>query len=54
MAPAYVRCTLDEFAREMAASEGINIREVEPFTMLLVQSAGLYLIGGRSVRLCGS
>ena len=38
MAPAYARCTLDGFAREMAASEGINIREVEPFTTLLVQT----------------
>jgi hypothetical protein len=38
MAPAYVRCAIDEFAREIAASEGIDIREVEPFTTLLVQT----------------
>jgi hypothetical protein len=38
MAPADVRCTLERFAREMAASEGIDIREVEPFTTLLVQT----------------
>ena len=38
MAPAYVRRTIDGFAREIAASEGIDIREVEPFTTLLVQT----------------
>jgi hypothetical protein len=32
------RCTLDGFAREVAATEGINIREVEPLTTLLVQT----------------
>ena len=38
MAPADVRCTIDGFARDMAASDGIDIREVEPFTTLLVQT----------------
>ncbi len=38
MAPAHVRCTLDGFAREVAATEGMNIREVEPLTTLLVQT----------------
>lgn len=32
------RCTLDGFAREVAATEGVNIREVEPLTTLLVQT----------------
>jgi hypothetical protein len=38
MAPADVRCTFDGFARERAASEGINIRAVEPLTTVLVQT----------------
>jgi hypothetical protein len=38
MAPADVCCTLDGFDRELEASEGINIRDVEPFTTLLVQT----------------
>ena len=45
MAPADVSCTLDGFVRELAASEGINIRDVEPFTTLLVQTTNsLYRI----------
>ena len=32
------RCTLDGFAREVAATEGVNIRELEPLTTLLVQT----------------
>ena len=38
MSAAHVRSTLDGFAREMAASEGVNIREMEPLTTLLVQT----------------
>ena len=38
MAPADVCWTFDGFVREVAASEGINIRDVEPFTTLLVQT----------------
>ena len=38
MAPAYERWTIDGFARETAASDGIDIREVEPFTTVLVQT----------------
>ena len=38
MTPVHVRCTLDGFAREVAATEGINIGEVEPLTTLLVQT----------------
>ena len=30
------RCTLDGFAEEVAATEGINIREVEPLVPILV------------------
>jgi hypothetical protein len=45
MATAHVRSTLDGFAREMAASEGVNIREMEPLTTLLVQTTNsLYRI----------
>ena len=38
MAPAYERWTIDGFARETAASDGIDIREVEPFTTVLVRT----------------
>jgi len=38
MAAAQLALTLDGFAREAAASEGINIQEVEPLTTLLVQT----------------
>jgi hypothetical protein len=41
MALAHVRCTFDGFARDVAATEGINIREVEPLTILLVQTMKL-------------
>lgn len=45
MSTAHVRSTLDGFAREMAASEGVNIREMEPLTTLLVQTTNsLYRI----------
>ena len=45
MAPAYLRCTIDGFAHEIAASDGIDIREVEPFTTLMVQTVNsLYRI----------
>ena len=45
MSTAHVRSTLDGFTREVAAGEGINIREVEPFTTLLVQTTNsLYRI----------
>ena len=38
MAPACMRCAVDGFAREIMAREGIDIREVEPFSILLVQT----------------
>ena len=38
MATVYVRWTIDGLAREIAASDGVDIREVEPFTTLLVQT----------------
>jgi hypothetical protein len=38
MAPAYTRWTIDGLAREIAASNGMDIREVEPFTTVLVQT----------------
>ena len=38
MAPAYMRCAINGFAREIMAREGIDIREVEPLSILLVQT----------------
>jgi len=42
MSTAHVRITLDGFAREVAASDGINIREMEPLTTLLVQTTNSF------------
>ena len=42
MSTAHVRSTLDGFAREVAASDGIDIREMDPLTTLLVQTTNSF------------
>ena len=42
MSTAHVRSTLDGFAREVAASDGTDIREMDPLTTLLVQTTNSF------------
>ena len=42
MSTAHVRSTRDGFAREVAASDGIDVREMEPLTTLLVQTTNSF------------